>query len=258
MELQIKHLLSILLIILASCGNEKTDTKLSHVEPYSIEYFEVETTPDTSIYIYFNRNVSKNDVSLKITPIYMEDSINNLPPCELIFSLKNSKNNKLKIDYPLKLNSEILKLNSRGNIERFNSQILLQISGTKKYTYVNLIPKFPNCPNNRIMANGHRLYWIKDILKFKPTKEKNELNINDFNKGMIWRKDFWKYYEGELDDNGSKNGKWIWKYSNGNILASADFLNDTVSTVLKVYSFKGQLIDSIPAGDERLRKEKPY
>jgi hypothetical protein len=248
------YLNSFLLIFISSCsGNEIPTSESKYVEPYSVEYFEIKKIKnDTSIIIYFNREVDERDVPLRINPIYKTDSIHNLQTFMLVLPLTKSKNNILKINYPIKENSRLLKHNSKESIEQFNNQLRLEISGKNPYAYVNLIPDFPNCPNNRILANGQRLYWISDIIEFSPKKERTKFNIEDISKGIEWRKDFWRYYEGKMDSNGNKIGQWKWKYSNGNTLATVSFKQDTISSILNIYSFKGELIESIPANDKRL------
>lgn len=235
-----------LILLITSCLEKKSEKEEKHVEPFSIEYFEVKKSTDTNLVIYFNRNVTKNDVALRITPIFMQDSIHNLPPKQLIFALKKSRNRIIEIPYPIQVTPELLRLNSEQDIKEFNEQFTLQISGINPFSYISLIPDFPNCPDNRILANGERLYWSRDILYFKPEKSRPSLKINDIDKGFIWRPDYFRYYKGQLDNKGRKTGNWTWSYSNGNILATAKFNCDTVLNVLKIYSFKGHLIDSIP------------
>jgi hypothetical protein len=109
-------------------------------------------------------------------------------------------------------------------------------------------------PINKEVFGMHIEHLMTYRKKFVHTGEKLELGWSS----RLSREDLLRFYEGEFNSEGKKQGKWTWRYSNGNLLAETEFDNDSIVGSLKMYGFKGSLLDSIPSGDRQLRYSSHY
>ena len=104
-----------------------------------------------------------------------------------------------------------------------------------------------NMPITRFFGDDKRkLISMEDVEAFCPSDTLNLKIKQDHTKSIhLWKKSLFRHYRGEFDSLGRKEGKWEWRYSNGNLFVETEFHQGSIVAPFKLYYFTGQIQDSI-------------
>lgn len=246
-SMQIKFFIISYTFLLVACSQTEErkeinwDDRLSHkVDPFVVEHFELTTTPDSSIVLYFNREINvKEDAFIYIHTLIGNDhcGANPLIPIQ-------TKNKKFILKLPIpdslshrnKANDGLTNEGRMMNLLRAYWETPDQIDQIDFNSTMS-----PDLPIFRFM-NGKLDTWNQDFLLFNNYKTRNQKS-RDHN--HPWRKIFLKNYQGSFDENHLKQGNWTWFYGNGQILANGKFKNDSLIENLLIYDYQGNCIDTV-------------
>ena len=236
------------LVALASCTEDKApevdwNKRLTtKVEPFVVEHYELSTTPDSSLVLYFNREIDiKEDAFISIHMIM--DAVHYAAKPRIPIQTKDKKF-VLKLPVPdslshrKKWNDGLRHSGAMMNLLRVNWENTHKIDQVDfSSTMDPMLPKFR-------FINGKLHPWKQDFLLFSSVKADKE---SDKAHKHPWRSVLLKNYEGSFDGKQGKQGDWKWFYGNGQILATATFKNDSLVEDLFIYDYKGHCIDTVLA-----------
>lgn len=241
-----------LMLALTACNAEKTPEELlcekNTYEPYSVELFEYNTTPDTHMTIYFNREVSEEDNPLAVQLYFATDSRTRPKKFSYItLPLRRSTGRKLMYKIPLN-EPEIDSLNTYAIRELFNVNVWVSKNEKLDYQYAIVFPInymkertyfFPDSSRS-FSFHGMRLLTrgADSLLRIKQCFSDDKLFY-------LWSVDNYRYYNGKFNEAGDKEGDWVMKYSNGKPMIEGKFENNRPIGVFRRYNYYGRLTDSI-------------
>jgi hypothetical protein len=251
--LSLAGLVAFLMLALTACKEEKTPEEIlceqKMYQPFSVEHYELRTFPDTSIVVYFNREVTENDILLNCFYEITKDSVkHDLLQANILLPLRKSKNRMLIYKLPLN-NLQIDSLNTTASVVDFNLMIEEYLREDYHKVFVQVKAGFPNVPAASFLPDK-RFYppWV--FLRFNEKENiaaREKMCILEREKSNLWGLDLLRYYKGQFDSTGRKQGYWRWHYSTGTIMAEGNFKDDTLCSDLKLYNFKGKYYHAISA-----------
>jgi hypothetical protein len=255
--LSLAGLVAFLMLAVTACKEKKTPEEILceqiSYEPYSIEHYELRTSPDTSIVVYFSREVSDDDCGIHLISDFKNDSDSTVLSQELLLRLKKTNNRKLIYKLPLR-EDLVDKAPGFTSHQLFTNSKLNYLKGKYADVRVRIYPSFPSAPVDCFSLKKGKLWVLENFTKFsRSVANAPHKKICSFNDTLqLWSKDNTRYYKGSFDSEGRKQGYWRWNYSTGTIQAEGYFKNDSLIGTLKMYNYQGQIIGTVFSSNEQL------
>ncbi|MCA6362084.1 MAG: hypothetical protein IM638_03550 [Bacteroidetes bacterium] len=250
--LSLAGLVAFLMLAFTTCKEKKTPEELlceqNTYEPYSVELFEFKTTPDTTMVIYFNREVSEEDVPLEVVLYFGVDSSSRTQKAAYIqLPLKKTKGRKLSYKIPLN-EPEIDSLNTYAKRELFNVYVWVSANNKLSYKYGSIRPAKYAGETTEFYPDSTRSFsyrGMKQLTRATDSLLRKKLCFADNEMVYLWLTDNYRYYSGKYNDSGKKHGHWKCFYSNGKTMFEGEFKDGVQIDVFLRYNYYGTLCDTV-------------
>lgn len=238
-------ILPLLISFLIGCSvkpkenTEMRSTIIAEVEPFCIEHYKFIIAEDTSLVLYFNRDIKKSEEAEIRVDLFMPDSV-------FAFGVlpfdNDTKDNKLKIKLPVTHSVYSKHFPDVAPGGKFMNWLPKVLEG--EFERIEFRMGTSDVPSVSRFTPNEYLYTIYDALEFKETDIQIGRKYDRFKSTTPWWTTVWKYYEGHTDTLGQKQGEWIWQFANGHTKATANFINDSLIDHFVFYRFDGTVQDS--------------
>lgn len=239
--------LLILSLLLFSCKENKEIKQVSRndilktpIKPFALENINFKCESDTSLQLHFNREIDSTENLYFIMELLSGDKSLSSELLPLI----DTKNKIMELKFPYHVDEKKLKFLFGENAkmtDNFNLYLQKYIHGDAK---INTITLRLTPANTRIIRFKKGIYsLLEDYKNFRPDyiiKRSKKVSRN----GLL-SNDLLRFYKGNFDAKGRKQGSWEWYYSNRSILAKAVFKNDSLVGNLYRYDFYGKICDTL-------------